>query len=55
MAELNGQIGYEEPYATSHQALDADEAMQKDVRTAATTLARTIKLQADDRLKQAKG
>lgn len=53
MAEIDGFIGYEEPYATSHQALDQDDAMQQDVRAAATTLARAIKLQAENALKQA--
>lgn len=53
LAEKDGYIGYEEPYATSHQALDKDDAFQQDVRTAATTLARAITLQADHRLMQA--
>jgi multimeric flavodoxin WrbA len=52
MAELDGYIGYEEPYALSHQALDEDEAFQKDVRNAATTLARAIKLQAEGKFIQ---
>jgi len=42
-------IGYEKPYATSHQELDADEAFQQDVRSAATTLARAIALQSGRR------
>ena len=53
LAEKDGYIGYEEPYATSHQALDRDDAFPHDVRTAAKTLARAIKLQADHRLTQA--
>jgi multimeric flavodoxin WrbA len=53
MAELDGYIGYEEPYALSHQALDQDNAFQKDVRNAATTLARAIKLQAEGKFAQA--
>ena len=40
-------VGYEEPYALSHRALDEDTAFQQDVRNAATTLARAIKLQAE--------
>jgi multimeric flavodoxin WrbA len=53
LAEKDGYIGYEEPYATAHRALDQDDAFQQDVRTAATTLARAIRLQADQRLMQA--
>lgn len=52
LAEKDGYIGYEEPYATSHQSLDEDEAFQQDVRSAALTLARAIKLQHDQRLVQ---
>ena len=52
LAEKSGYIGYEEPYATSHRSLDEDEAFQKDVRSAALTLARAIKLQNDCRLVQ---
>jgi len=37
LAEKDGYIGYEEPYATSHQSLDEDEAFQQDVRSAALT------------------
>lgn len=46
MAEKDGYIGYEKPYATSHDDLDDDEAFQQDVRSAATTLANAIMLQA---------
>jgi multimeric flavodoxin WrbA len=53
LAELDGYIGYEESYALSHQALDRDEAFQQDVRTAATTLARAIRLQAEGKFAQA--
>ena len=45
MAEKDGYIGYEAPYATSHEALDQDEAFQKDVRSAAVTLARAVQRQ----------
>ena len=41
LAEKDGYIGYEEPYATSHQALDEDDAFQQDVRSAALTLVRS--------------
>jgi multimeric flavodoxin WrbA len=39
LAELDRYIGYFKPYATSHQDLDADEAVQEEVRNAARTLA----------------
>lgn len=38
MAELDRYIGYWEPYATSHHALDKDTAIQEEVRNAARTL-----------------
>jgi multimeric flavodoxin WrbA len=38
LAELDRYIGYWEPYATSHEALDHDLAMQGEVRNAAKTL-----------------
>ncbi|PKA42233.1 NADPH-dependent FMN reductase [Rhizobium sullae] len=38
MAEVSRYIGYWEPYATSHEALDKDTAMQEEVRNAARTL-----------------
>ena len=37
-AELDRYVGYYEPYATSHEALDRDEAFQNEVRNAALTL-----------------
>jgi multimeric flavodoxin WrbA len=41
-AELDRYIGYFEPYATSHEALDKDEAVQEEVRNAARTLLQGI-------------
>ena len=41
-AELDRYIGYWEPYATSHDALDKDEAIQEEVRNAARTLAEAV-------------
>ena len=38
-AELDRYIGYWEPYATGHEALDKDRAMQEEVTNAALTLA----------------
>ena len=37
-AELDRYIGYWKPYATSHADLDADTALQEEVRNAARTL-----------------
>jgi multimeric flavodoxin WrbA len=37
-AELDRYIGYWKPYATSHDELDADVALQEEVRNAARTL-----------------
>jgi multimeric flavodoxin WrbA len=41
-AELDRYIGYWKPYATSHEELDADRAMQEEVRNAARTLADAV-------------
>ena len=43
-AEIDRYIGYWEPYATSHEALDADFAMQGEVRNAAATLLQGVQL-----------
>lgn len=45
-AELDRYIGYWKPYATSHEDLDADEAIQEEVRNAARTLLQGV---LDDR------
>lgn len=37
-AEIDRYIGYWKPYATNHEALDADEAIQEEVRNAARAL-----------------
>ena len=42
-AELDRYIGYWKPYATSHDELDADDAVQEEVRNAARTLAEGVK------------
>lgn len=42
-AELDRYIGYWEPYATSHEALDRDLAIQAEVRIAALTLWDAVK------------
>ena len=41
-AHFDRYIGYYEPYATSHEALDKDEAIQQEVRNAARALVTTI-------------
>jgi multimeric flavodoxin WrbA len=41
-AKLERYIGYYEPYATSHDALDRDEAVQEETRNVARALARGI-------------
>jgi multimeric flavodoxin WrbA len=43
-AETDGYIGYMEPYATSHQALDKDEPFQEEVRNVARALGRAVNL-----------
>lgn len=42
-AEIDRYIGYWEPYATSHDALDRDTDIQAEVRIAAEQLARAMK------------
>jgi len=58
-AELDRYIGYWKPYATSHDELDADTAIQEEVRNAARTLLEGVKakragrfITAGDSLKQ---
>jgi multimeric flavodoxin WrbA len=42
-AALDRYLGYYEPYATSHDALDRDEALQEEVRNAARSLVETVR------------
>jgi multimeric flavodoxin WrbA len=42
-ARLDRYIGYYEPYATSHDALDADKAVLAEVRNAASAVASAVK------------
>jgi multimeric flavodoxin WrbA len=44
MSEADGYIGYMEPYATSHQALDDNEAFQENVRNVARALGQAVLL-----------
>jgi multimeric flavodoxin WrbA len=43
-AELDRYVGYWQPYATSHDALDADTAIQEEVKNAARTLLQGVQL-----------
>lgn len=49
LAELDRYIGYWKPYATSHDELDADTAMQDEVRNAARALAEAVKMRRSGR------
>ncbi|MDB5600394.1 MAG: NADPH-dependent reductase [Xanthobacteraceae bacterium] len=52
-AEFDGYIGYYEPYATSHEALDKDTAFQDEVRNATFTLMEAVQAKRDGRLIEA--
>lgn len=49
-AELDRYIGYYEPYATNHEALDRDTAIQEEVRNAARTLLEAVEARRAGRL-----
>jgi hypothetical protein len=54
--KLDRYIGYYEPYATSHETLDEDEALQNEVRVAAQALYRaTIDVRSGRREKAERG
>jgi multimeric flavodoxin WrbA len=44
-ATIDRYVGYLEPYATSHEALDRDTAFHEEVRNAARALVETVRLQ----------
>ncbi len=48
-ATLDRYIGYFEPYATSHDALDEDKGIQEEVRNAARTLVNAVRLMKEGR------
>ncbi|MCC7346340.1 MAG: flavodoxin family protein [Variibacter sp.] len=50
LAELDRYIGYWKPYATSHAELDADTAVQDEVRNAAQTLLEAMRGAAEGKL-----
>jgi hypothetical protein len=43
-ATFDRYVGYYEPYATSHEALDGDVEFQEEVRNAASTLVEAVRL-----------
>jgi len=51
-ARLDRMIGYYEPYATSHDALDRDEPVQEEVRNVARAVANAVKKLRAGRLPQ---
>ena len=51
-ALVDRYVGYYEPYATSHEALDGDAALPGEVRNAASTLVRAIQLMRAGELPQ---
>lgn len=51
-AELDRYIGYWEPYATSHDALDKDANIQDEVRIAAEELVRAVRAHRDGKMIQ---
>jgi len=48
-ATLDRYVGYYEPYATSHAALDRDHAVQQEVRNVTRSLVATVTLMSDGR------
>jgi len=52
LARLDRYIGYYEPYATSHDTLDADQAVLAEVRNVASAVAGAVKALRDGRLSQ---
>jgi multimeric flavodoxin WrbA len=48
-AGLDRYVGYYEPYATSHQALDRDAAVQEEVRNVARAVVATVRLLREGR------
>jgi len=52
MAETDGYIGYMEPYATSHAALDDDPAFQEQVRHVARAIGRAVILSREGHFDQ---
>jgi hypothetical protein len=53
LAELDRYIGYWKPYATGHQELDVDPAVQDEVRNAARTLLEAVIARREGRMASA--
>ena len=51
-AALDRYVGYYEPYATSHEALDRDTALQEEVRNVARSLAASVRLASEGRFER---
>lgn len=51
-AELDRYVGYYEPYALNHEALDHDRAFQEETRNAARALVKAVKLMRQGKLSQ---
>jgi multimeric flavodoxin WrbA len=51
-ALVDGYVGYYKPYATSHDELDQDKNFQEEVRNAARSLTRAVRLLRRGKLKQ---
>jgi multimeric flavodoxin WrbA len=49
-AQVDRYIGYWEPYATNHEALDADQAVQGEVKNAAQTLLEAVLAKREGRM-----
>lgn len=49
---IDRYIGYYEPYATSHNALDRDKALHTEVRNAAKILVEAVRLLRSGKLPQ---
>jgi multimeric flavodoxin WrbA len=52
-AEVDGYVGYYDPYATSHEALDGDRSFQAEIENAARTLCEAICAQRSGQLAEA--
>ncbi len=51
-SQLARYVGYMEPYATSHDALDSDGALQQEVRNAARSLIEAVRLRRAGEMKE---
>lgn len=42
LAKLDRYVGYYEPYASSHEAFDSDDAVQEEARNVARAVAKAV-------------